>query len=43
LRPIAISDITGQEVKAAKAFLKKHGGDEIRSLSEQRPRKEAFK
>lgn len=35
LRPISVSDITGKDVSAATSFLKAHGGDTIKSLSEQ--------
>ncbi len=34
LRPISMSDITGADVRTAKAFLKDNGGDTIRSINE---------
>ena len=36
LKPVSISDIKGDDVKAAKAFLKENGGATIRSLEELR-------
>ncbi len=34
LRPISMSDISGADVRTAKAFLKDNGGDTIRSINE---------
>lgn len=34
LRPLSVSDLSGKDVKAAKSFLKDHGGTTIKSLNE---------
>lgn len=34
LRPISVSDVTGQDLKAAKAFLKAHGDTTIKSIED---------